>query len=120
MTASGPFAMGPSQVDYSAQRSGPRVSTILTVPRGPPDPAALGANLTKMAVPTLRKEVRAHGPRVHVDDVEVYSDPEEGVEIVDMKNVHTMDWMALESLKWESTRERPRSRKRRKWTMERH
>ena len=109
MTASGPFAMGPSQVGYSARRSGPRVSTIPTVPRGPPDLAALSANLTKTAAPALRKEVRAHGPRVHVDDVEVYSDPNEGMEIVDMKNVHMMDWMALESLKWESTRERPRS-----------
>jgi DNA-directed RNA polymerase III subunit RPC4 len=113
MTASGPFAMGPSQAGSSAWRSGPRVSTIPTAPRGPPDPAALGANLTKTAAPALKKEERAGGPRVHVDeddDVEVYSDPDEGVEIVDMKNVHTMDWMAPESLKWESSRERSKKR----------
>ena len=106
--------MGPSQAGSSAWRSGPRVSTIPTVPRGPPDPTALGANLTKTAAPALKKEERAHGPRVHVDDddddVEVYSDPDEGVEIVDMKNVHTMDWMAPESLKWESARERSKKR----------
>ena len=110
MTASGPFAMGPSQAGSSAWRSGPRVSTISTAPRGPPDPAALGANLTKTAAPALKKEERAE-PRVHVDDdAEVYSDPDEGVEIVDMRNVHTMDWMAPESLKGESARERSKKR----------
>ena len=110
MTASGPFAMGPSQAGSSAWRSGPRVSTAPTAPRGPPDPAALGANLTKTAAPALKKEERVE-PRVHVDeDAEVYSDPDEGVEIVDMKNVHTMDWMAPESVKWESARERSRKR----------
>ncbi|KAI9464629.1 hypothetical protein BJY52DRAFT_1184353 [Lactarius psammicola] len=110
MTASGPFAMGPSQAGSSAWRSGPRVSTVPTAPRGPPDPAALGANLTKTAAPALKKEERVE-PRVHVDDdAEVYSDPDEGVEIVDMRNVHTMDWMAPESLKSESARERSKKR----------
>ncbi|KAF8269850.1 RNA polymerase III RPC4-domain-containing protein [Lactarius quietus] len=110
MTASGPFAMGPSQAGSSAWRSGPRVSAIPTVPRGPHDPAALGAGLTKTAAPALKKEEHAE-PRVHVDDdAEVYSDPDEGVEIVDMRNVHTMDWMAPESLKWESSRERSKKR----------
>jgi DNA-directed RNA polymerase III subunit RPC4 len=102
--------MGPSQAGSSAWRSGPRVSTIPTAPRGPSDPAALGANLTKTAAPALKKEERAES-RVDVDDdVEVYSDPDEGVEIVDMRNVHTMDWMAPESLKWENPRERSKKR----------
>ncbi|KAH9000315.1 RNA polymerase III RPC4-domain-containing protein [Lactarius akahatsu] len=110
MTASGPFAMGPSLAGSSAWRSGPRVSSIPTAPRGPPDPAALGANLTKTAAPALKKEERVES-RVHVDDdAEVYSDPDEGVEIVDMRNVHTMDWMAPESLKWESARDRSKKR----------
>ncbi|KAH9166332.1 RNA polymerase III RPC4-domain-containing protein [Lactarius sanguifluus] len=110
MTASGPFAMGPSLAGSSAWRSGPRVSSISTAPRGPPDPAALGANLTKTAAPTLKKEERVES-RAHVDDdVEVYSDPDEGVEIVDMRNVHTMDWMAPESLKSESARDRSKKR----------
>ena len=110
MTASGPFAMGPSLAGSSAWRSGPRVSTAPTAPRGPPDPAALGANLTKTAASALKKEERAES-RVHVDDdAEVYSDPDEGVEIVDMRNVHTMDWMAPESLKWESSRDRSKKR----------
>jgi DNA-directed RNA polymerase III subunit RPC4 len=101
MTASGPFAMGPSQVGSSTRFGGPRVTATPTMPRGPADAAALGANLSKTAAPTLKKE-RAER-RVHVDeDAEVYSDPDEGVEIVDMRDVQAMDWMAPESLKWES------------------
>ncbi|KAH9072106.1 RNA polymerase III RPC4-domain-containing protein [Lactarius deliciosus] len=110
MTASGPFAMGPSLAGSSAWRSGTRVSSIPTAPRGPPDSTALGANLTKTAAPALKKEERVES-RVHVDDdAEVYSDPDEGVEIVDMRNVHTMDWMAPESLKSESARDRSKKR----------
>lgn len=44
------------------------------------------------------------------DDAEVYSDPDEGVEIVDMENVRTMDWMAPESLR----REREGDKKKKK------
>lgn len=97
--------MGPSQVGSSSWLSGPRISaTTPTVPRGPTDAAALGANLSKTAAPTLKKE-RAER-HVHVDeDVDEYSDPDEGVEIVDMRNVHAMDWMAPESLKVESARD---------------
>ena len=90
--------MGPSQAGSSPWPSGPRVTATSTAPRGPADAAALGANLSKTAAPTLKKE-RAER-RVHVDeDAEVYSDPDDGVEIVDMKNVQAMDWMAPESLK---------------------
>ena len=110
MTASGPFAMGPSQAGSSAWGSGPRVSAMSGAPRGPPaDAAALGANLTKTTAPTLKKERGER--RVQVDeDAEVYSDPDEGVEIVDMRNVHAMDWMAPESLKWESPREKKKKK----------
>ena len=105
MTASGPFAMGPTKAGSSAWHGGPRVSAMSTTPRGPPtDAAALGSNLTKTPAPTLKDRVERH---MHIDeDAEVYSDPDEGVEIVDMRNVHAMDWMAPESLKWESKREK--------------
>jgi DNA-directed RNA polymerase III subunit RPC4 len=103
MTASGPFAMGPSQVGSSAWRTAPRVSAAPIAPRGPPaDAAALGANLTKTPAPTLKKERTERRAHVDDDEAEVYSDPDEGVEIVDMRNVHTMDWMAPESLKSET------------------
>ena len=41
------------------------------------------------------------GRGVEEDEAEAYSDPDEGVEIVDMENVRTMDWMAPESLRKE-------------------
>jgi len=105
MTASGPFAMGPSKAGSSAWHGGPRVSAMPAAPRGPPtDAAGLGANLTRTPVPTLKERVE-HLVRID-EDAEAYSDPDEGVEIVDMKNVHAMDWMAPESLKWESKREK--------------
>jgi DNA-directed RNA polymerase III subunit RPC4 len=110
MTASGPFAMGPSKAGSSAWHGGPRVSAMPGAPRGPPTDAAaaLGANLTKTPAPTLKERVER---RVHIDeDAEAYSDPDEGVEIVDMRNVHAMDWMAPESLKWESKREKTKKK----------
>ena len=39
---------------------------------------------------------------------EEYSDPDEGVEIVDMDNVRQMDWMAPESLRKERKDAKPR------------
>ena len=111
MTASGPFAMGPSQAGSSAWLSGPRVSAMSAAPRGAPaDAAALGANLTKTPAPTLKKEHAERRAQVDEEDAEVYSDPDEGVEIVDMRNVHAMDWMAPESLKWESAREKTKKK----------
>jgi DNA-directed RNA polymerase III subunit RPC4 len=110
MTASGPFAMGPSQAGSSAWMSGPRVSTMPAVPRGAPtDAAALGANLTRTPAPTLKKEPAERRAQVD-EDAEVYSDPDEGVEIVDMRNVHAMDWMAPESLKWDNAREKTKKK----------
>ncbi|KAI0305890.1 RNA polymerase III RPC4-domain-containing protein, partial [Multifurca ochricompacta] len=103
MTASGPFAMGPSQAGSSAWRSGPRISATPFTTRGPADITALGANLTKAAAPALKKEPAERDERVN-DDAEVYSDPDDGVEVVDMRDVQTMDWMAPESLKWERRR----------------
>ncbi|KAJ8461970.1 hypothetical protein ONZ51_g11198 [Trametes cubensis] len=51
---------------------------------GPGGAARLGAGLTQTTAPSLKRERDA--------------DPDEGVEIVDMENVHQMDWMAPESL----------------------
>jgi DNA-directed RNA polymerase III subunit RPC4 len=123
MTASGPFAMGPTQAGSSAWHGGARISSATpTAPRGLVDAAALGANLTKTGAPTLKKE---RGGARHTDDDNddkdaartgaddengEYSDPDEGVEIIDMRNVHAMDWMAPESLKWESAREKSKKK----------
>lgn len=50
------------------------------------------------------------GAKSKEEDAEVYSDPEDGIEIIDMENVRSMDWMAPESLK----KEREGDKRRRK------
>lgn len=100
MTASGPFAMGPALGGTSARRTAPRSNFAPIVPQGPGGAARLGAGLTQTTAPTLKREPK-DGDGVPPGDDEVYSDPDEGVEIVDMENVRQMDWMAPESLRKE-------------------
>ncbi|EIN05957.1 hypothetical protein PUNSTDRAFT_106087 [Punctularia strigosozonata HHB-11173 SS5] len=122
MTASGPFAMGPAMSGSSARRSAPRsnFAPIVPLPGGPSAGAATGAGLTGSAGPSLVKQESAgDAPKVESgrekpssqdEEVEVYSDPDEGVEIVDMNDVRRMDWMAPESL----AKEKARSKKKKK------
>ncbi|KAJ7634160.1 RNA polymerase III RPC4-domain-containing protein [Mycena polygramma] len=79
MTASGPFAMGPAMSGNNARRSVPRSN--FAIPNPSVDRSSLGAGLSQ--------------------EEEVYSEPDEGVEIVDMEDVRQMDWMAPESLRKE-------------------
>ena len=112
MTASGPFAMGPALAGTSARRAAPRAAFTPIVPLGLGGTSALGAGLTRSAAPALKKEKAREDSTVKTeddDDIEVYSDPDEGVEIVDMENVRTMDWMAPESLRRE--REKRKTKK---------
>ncbi|KAF8638950.1 hypothetical protein AX16_010424 [Volvariella volvacea WC 439] len=102
MTASGPFALGPALAGVSTRRAPPR-SNFPPVPTSD-GTARLGANLTPIGVHSLKHEgnLREKGkgkdePRD--EDNEIYSDPDDGVEIVDMDRVHRMDWMAPESLR---------------------
>ena len=53
-----------------------------------------------------QKEASLHGAKENAakaeeNEEETYSEPDEGVEIVDMENVRAMDWMAPESLRKE-------------------
>ena len=106
MTASGPFAMGPALAGNNARRSVPRsnFAPIMSGSKPGPTPAV---SLTQSVVPSLKSEagVRAKGKGKEImetpGDEEVYSEPDEGVEIVDMENVRQMDWMAPESLQKE-------------------
>ncbi|KAJ6621308.1 RNA polymerase III RPC4-domain-containing protein [Mycena sp. CBHHK59/15] len=105
MTASGPFAMGPAMSGNNARRSVPR-SNFAPVANPTTDRASLGAGLSRIAPPTLKKENDLKGKgkvkdKPSEEDEEVYSDPDEGVEIIDMEDVRQMDWMAPESLKKE-------------------
>ena len=100
MKASGPFAMGPSLVGRRPARS----NFTPLMPSGPSKGGTLGSGLTRTTAPTLgvKKEPGSKGDTKAESDEEVYSDPDEGVEIVDMQNIRKMDWMAPETLKRES------------------
>lgn len=102
MTASGPFAMGPALGGASKRRT-PRSNFTPVMPMGPGS-ASLGEGLSRTGAPVLgqvREREKGGTIKEEDEDVEVYSDPDEGVQIVDMDAVRTMDWMAPESLKRE-------------------
>ncbi|KAG6915268.1 hypothetical protein DXG01_012403 [Tephrocybe rancida] len=101
MTASGPFAMGPALAGNTAARRAVPRSNFAPTPM-PGSGPSLGSSLVKGAAPTLKRESASKGKETKEDEeAEVYSDPDEGVEIVDMENVRQMDWMAPESLRKE-------------------
>lgn len=99
MTASGPFAMGPAMSGGSSRRSTPRSNFVPSIPSE--NPSSIGGNLSKTAPPSLRKDHGDSTTNGIKEEEEVYSDPDEGVEIIDMENVRQMDWMAPESLRKE-------------------
>lgn len=97
--------MGPALAGTSARRGNPRQNFTPTVPQGPAIGSTLGANLSNQPAPTLKKDKQRENPLVDTaqtpkleSDDEVYSDPDEGVEIIDMENVRQLDWMAPEIL----------------------
>lgn len=100
MRASGPFAMGPSLVG-SGRRPAPRSNFAPNLPPGLLKSEALGPGLTRTTAPTLgaTKEPGSGGGIKADSDEEVYSEQEDGVEIVDMQSIRKMDWMAPETLK---------------------
>jgi DNA-directed RNA polymerase III subunit RPC4 len=114
MTASGPFALGPSAMSGSpAPRRGvPRSSfmapvTLSGLPPTHVDPQP-GAGPSGNAAPSPKKgkgagKILDYGWEVskndYDDEMDAYSDPDEGVEIVDMDDVRQMDWMAPEVLR---------------------
>ncbi|KAF7770628.1 hypothetical protein Agabi119p4_6602 [Agaricus bisporus var. burnettii] len=100
MTASGPFAMGPTLAGNQTRRPAPRADFTPAVPTASSSSVALGQNLTRTTAPTL-KGLDKGKAKVKEEEEEVYSDPDEGVEIIDMNNIGHMDWMAPESLREE-------------------
>ena len=105
MTASGPFAMGPTLAGGSnIRRSTPHSKFPLT-PSISRTSTTSGENLSYSVPPPLKKDVGNADDSVNngtaKTEDEEYSDPDEGVEIVDMENVHRMDWMAPDSIKKE-------------------
>ncbi|KAI0343222.1 hypothetical protein BDW22DRAFT_1394091 [Trametopsis cervina] len=112
MTASGPFALGPAMAGAAgSRRSGnvPRSNFMPVMPRGgglsggvKREPNDLGGIKTE--------GVGGASGGVVDEEGEVYSDPDDGVEIVDMENVRGMDWMAPESLKREKDKGRSKDK----------
>lgn len=110
MTASGPFAMGPALAGSQARRSTSRADFTPAVPTPLTTSTALGENLTRTAAPTL-KGFDTKGKAKVKEEEEVYSDPDEGVEIIDMNKIKDMDWMAPESLREEKKTEKVKREK---------
>lgn len=96
MTASGPFALGPAMSGSSGRRGAPRSNFAPIAPLGPSASSSLGAGLTQSNAPSLKRDPADSDQKVIDDDA--YSEPDDGVEIVDMDDVRRMDWMAPESL----------------------
>jgi DNA-directed RNA polymerase III subunit RPC4 len=66
------------------------------------DPSRLNAGLSQTGPPSLGKDgKRGKEKQIKVEDEEVYSDPDEGVEIVDMDQVQKTDWLAPDILRRE-------------------
>lgn len=96
MTASGPFAMGPAAM---ASSSHPRRSALRSTPIAVPSGGHLSASLDSTAPSVLgSSEAKRVKMEENAEPLEVYSDPEDGVEIVDMEQVKGMDWMAPDLL----------------------
>ncbi|KAG7444279.1 uncharacterized protein BT62DRAFT_933942 [Guyanagaster necrorhizus] len=91
MTASGPFALGPAMSGNTATRRRP---VFIAVPSTRPSTSSLSST----PAPRIKSEGKDKD-NAPEDDEASYSDPDEGVEIIDMENVKNMDWMAPESLK---------------------
>lgn len=117
MTASGPFALGPAMAGSAAtKRTAPRSNFTPIMPGGAAR-GALGVGLTSTTAPSIglkREPGDVDALKMEdepEDEAEVYSDPDEGVEIVDMENVRGMDWMAPESLKKEKDKGKGRKKR---------
>ncbi|TFL02006.1 RNA polymerase III RPC4-domain-containing protein [Pterulicium gracile] len=104
MTASGPFALGPALAGRSgSSRPAPKSNFAI------PTPGGTGPSTIGQRAPHVKKEPTAGSlekgkgkeKEEPQDDEEVYSDADEGVEIIDMDQVRHTDWMAPESLRRE-------------------
>lgn len=108
MTASGPFAMGPALVGSSARHAAPRPNFTPILSQGP-STSSLRSILSNAPAPQLKKDKQRENVPADVaqrevkieSEEEVYSEPDDGVEIVDIENVGKLDWMAPETLQKE-------------------
>jgi DNA-directed RNA polymerase III subunit RPC4 len=97
--------MGPALAGQSGRRSTPRSNfTPIVAPGSTGGSSSLGAGLSGTRAPSLKKEKgKEDTVSAKLNSEDEYSDPDEGVEIVDMENVRQMDWAAPESLRRDRT-----------------
>ncbi|KZV99956.1 hypothetical protein EXIGLDRAFT_697055 [Exidia glandulosa HHB12029] len=93
MVASGPFAMGPAL--GTGRRAAPRTVFAASAPQ------AGSSSLSGAPPPPVLKKERTVKLEDDEDEAEQYSDPDNGVEIVDIADVRRMDYMAPETLRKE-------------------
>lgn len=102
MTASGPFAMGPAMAGSMGARRAPPQSNFAPRPIATPG-SSVPSSLSNTPAPSIKRDEKG---KAKAGDDEVYSDPDEGVEIIDMDNVREMDFMAPEALQKERIRKK--------------
>lgn len=99
MTASGPFAMGPALAGNSTRRTIPQSNfTPVPIPGSGP---SFGTSVIRSAAPSLKRQPERDREATIKAEEETYSEPDEGVEIIDMGDIRQMDWMAPDSLQKE-------------------
>lgn len=106
--------MGPTLAGNNLRRSAPRSN--FTPPASlSRTSTSFGDKLSYFAPPSLKKDFGNTNDNVKSGtaktDEEYYSDPDEGVEIVDMENVHQMDWMAPDSIRKEHQKSQKKVKK---------
>lgn len=94
MVASGPFAMGPADAGSSFREL--RANNIPVAP--PTATGSFPSELVPIVPSETKKENDLKQMGVDVNDEDIYSEPDEGVKIIDIKNVRQLDWMAPEYL----------------------
>jgi DNA-directed RNA polymerase III subunit RPC4 len=98
MTASGPFAMGPSAMSGSLPSRNVLHTSTATAASTGPSTSKIASELSNTTPPKLHasKYLTNEGEEVYH---EAYSDPEDGVEIIDMNLIKDIDWSAPDVLK---------------------
>jgi DNA-directed RNA polymerase III subunit RPC4 len=98
MTASGPFAMGPSAMSGSSSFRNALHTSAATAASSNPSISKIASELSNTTPPKLHasKYLTNEGEEAYH---EAYSEPEDGVEIIDMNLIKDIDWSAPDVLK---------------------
>ena len=96
MTASGPFSMGPALSGNVSRRPMPQSNFAASGSTT----RSIVTNTTALSSNKIEGGLKSQ-PLTSTEDEEFYSEPDEGIEIVDLQKVRELDWMAPETLRRE-------------------